>query len=71
MKICVLLKLSLKYYEYATGQNASSLALESGIWHATLNGTTYLAYMLERYLNLEWIPKKYKWGIIMRPWTGS
>ena len=66
MKICGLLNLSLKYYEYATGQNASSLALESGIWHATLNGTTYRAYMLERYLKPERIPKKYKWGIVMQ-----
>ncbi len=47
-KLCNLLNLSVKYYEYATGNNYTSLALDSGLWHATLNGTTYRAYMMER-----------------------
>ena len=50
-KLCNLLNLSVKYYEYATGNNYTSLALDSGLWHATLNGTTYRAYMMERYMN--------------------
>ena len=66
LQLCKVLNLSLKYYEYATGNNASSLAIESGIWHTTLNGSTYRAYMLERYLNPERMPLKYKWSIVMQ-----
>ena len=47
-KLCNLLNLSVKYYEYATGNNYTSLALDSGLWHATLNGTTYRAFIMER-----------------------
>ena len=65
-KLCNLLNLSVKYYEYATGNNYTSLALDSGLWHATLNGTTYRAYMMERYMNPERIPGKVKWGVVIK-----
>ena len=65
-KLCNLLNLSVKYYEYATGNNYTSLALDSGLWHATLNGTTYRAYMMERYMNPERIPGKFKWGVVIK-----
>ena len=60
------MNLSVKYYEYATGNNYTSLALDSGLWHATLNGTTYRAYMMERYMNPERIPGKFKWGVVIK-----
>merc|ERR1711991_803141 len=65
-KLCNLLNLSVKYYEYATGNNYTSLALDSGLWHATLNGTTYRAYMMERYMNPQRIPGKFKWGVVIK-----
>ena len=65
-KLCNLLNLSVKYYEYATGNNYTSLALDSGLWHPTLNGTTYRAYMMERYMNPERIPGKFKWGVVIK-----
>ena len=65
-KLCNLLNLTVKYYEYATGNNYTSLALDSGLWHATLNGTTYRAYMMERYMNPQRIPGKFKWGVVIK-----
>ena len=65
-KLCNLLNLSVKYYEYATGNNYTPLALDSGLWHATLNGTTYRAYMMERYMNPQRIPGKFKWGVVIK-----
>ena len=38
----------------------------SGLWHAILNGTTYRAYMMERYMNPERIPGKFKWGVVIK-----
>ena len=56
----------MKYYEYATGNNYTSLALDSGLWHATLNGTTYQAFMMEHYMNPQRIPGKFKWGVVIK-----
>ena len=40
--------------------------MESGLWHVTLNGSSYRAYMLQRYLNPHSIPEKYKWGVVFK-----
>ena len=61
-----LLDLAVKYFCLATGESPAELARRSEYWHITMNGSTPRAYMLERYLNLERLPKKPKWGLVFR-----
>ena len=65
-KYCNLLNLCVRYYEYATGNNFTALALDSGLWHATVNGSGYRAYMLERYLDPKRIPNRFKMSLILK-----
>ena len=62
----LLLQLSVKYYRLTTGESQNELAEKSGCWHITMNGSTPRAYMLERYMDPQRIPKKPNWSIVLK-----
>lgn len=53
---------SINYWETTTQKTKIDLAEESGIWKVHLDGSTYRAKTLNRYLSLEKLPKKPRWN---------
>ncbi|WP_258868967.1 response regulator [Alkalilimnicola ehrlichii] len=61
-----LLKKTVHYWEFATGRTRADLAEQSGLWTVTLDGSTRKTRTLDRYLSIDSLPKRPRWGIVSR-----
>lgn len=61
-----LLGKSVKYWELKTGLARADLAERSGLWTVTLDGSARKTRTLDRYLSIDRLPKRPRWGIVTR-----
>lgn len=57
-----LLTKSVQFWEMETGKSRADLAEESSLWTVTLDGSSRKTRTLDRYLDLETLPKRPRWG---------
>ncbi|MBF0286174.1 MAG: response regulator [SAR324 cluster bacterium] len=60
------MQLSLEYWELTTYKTKINLAEESKIWKVYLNQDTYQTRTLDKYLNLEKLPKNPRWRDVLK-----
>jgi two-component system sensor histidine kinase ChiS len=61
-----LLRKSVKFWELKTGLNRADLAERSQLWTVTLDGSARKTRTLDRYLSVETLPKRPRWGVVTR-----
>ena len=64
--IVEIMKLSLYLWEMKTHKTKIELAEESGIWKASIDGSSLKTRTLDRYFNLKTLPKKPRWREVLR-----
>ena len=64
--VVALLNTAVRCWELETGATRADLAERSGLWTVTLDGSTRKTRTLDRYLSLETLPKRPRWGVVSR-----
>ncbi|WP_018871088.1 response regulator [Thioalkalivibrio sp. ALgr3] len=65
-QLATLLTRSLRDWELETGLTRADLAEESGLWTVTLDDTTRKTRTLDRYCDPETLPRRPRWGLVIR-----
>ncbi len=64
--LVALLELSVIYWESQTGKTRADLAEQSRLWTVTLDGSSRKTRTLDRYMSIDTLPKRPRWGIVTR-----
>ena len=65
-RLVELLNRSVTYWELQTGKGRADLAEESRLWTVTLDGSSRKTRTLDRYLSIDTLPRRPRWGVVAR-----
>lgn len=63
-QVVELLNTAVGIWEIETGKTRADLAEESGLWTVTLDNSSRKTRTLDRYMSIETLPKRPRWGIV-------
>ncbi len=61
-----LLARTVRLWELHTGLSRADLAEQSGLWTVTMDGSVRKTRTLDRYLNIDTLPRRPRWGVVTR-----
>ena len=64
--LVALLEQSVIFWEGQTGQTRADLAEQSQLWTVTIDGSSRKTRTLDRYMSIETLPKRPRWGVVTR-----